>query len=333
MTVTTESGVNKKIIRNYINIAIIFGVMIAFHFIPAPAPITTLGMQVIGIFIGMIYGWMTCGMLWPSLAGILMLGFTEYCASPEAALGMALTNSTAMMMLVAFIAFNYVAGTGLTEWIATWLITRKFTIGKPWVFMIFLWVTGILIAGVFNVVILIIMMFEFVIPLFKEMGYTKDDMFPVYMLLGISANLGLCTVWPAFLPHSIYTRGIIASALGHPLTTLQYTMCIAVPLLTMVVTYIFVGKFILRIDTSKFKAGSAALAQKMQENKGKGLTTEQKHGAIVLALFILGCAVPAILPKTWPIISTLNRMGVVGVSTLTVIAVIVLMKKDWNYFN
>ena len=106
MTVTTESGVNKKIIRNYINIAIIFGVMIAFHFIPAPAPITTLGMQVIGIFIGMIYGWMTCGMLWPSLAGILMLGFTEYCASPEAALGMALTNSTAMMMLVAFIAFN-----------------------------------------------------------------------------------------------------------------------------------------------------------------------------------------------------------------------------------
>lgn len=131
-----------------------------------------------------------------------------------------------------------------------------------------------------------------------------------------------------FLPHSIYTRGIIASALGHPLTTLQYTMCIAVPLLTMVVTYIFVGKFILRIDTSKFKAGSAALAQKMQENKGKGLTTEQKHGAIVLALFILGCAVPAILPTTWPIISTLNRMGVVGVSTLTVIAVIVLMKKD-----
>lgn len=328
MTVTTESGVNKKIIRNYINIAIIFGVMIAFHFIPAPAPITTLGMQVIGIFIGMIYGWMTCGMLWPSLAGILMLGFSEYCASPEAALGMALTNATAMMMLVAFIAFNYVAGTGLTEWIATWLITRKFTIGKPWVFMIFLWVAGILIAGVFNVVILIIMMFEFVIPLFKEMGYTKDDMFPVYMLLGISANLGLCTVWPAFLPHSIYTRGIIASALGHPLTTLQYTMCIAVPLLTMVVTYIFVGKFILRIDTSKFKAGSAALAQKMQENKGKGLTTEQKHGAIVLALFILGCAVPAILPTTWPIISTLNRMGVVGVSTLTVIAVIVLMKKD-----
>jgi solute carrier family 13 (sodium-dependent dicarboxylate transporter), member 2/3/5 len=73
MSVVTETDTRKKIIRNYINIAIIFGVMIAFHFIPAPAPITTMGMQVIGIFIGMIYGWMTCGMLWPSLAGILML--------------------------------------------------------------------------------------------------------------------------------------------------------------------------------------------------------------------------------------------------------------------
>ena len=56
MSVVTETDTRKKIIRNYINIAIIFGVMIAFHFIPAPAPITTMGIQVIGIFIGMIYG-------------------------------------------------------------------------------------------------------------------------------------------------------------------------------------------------------------------------------------------------------------------------------------
>ena len=69
MTVATNPEIQKKIIRNYINIAIIFGVMILFHFIPAPAPITPLGMQIIGIFLGLIYGWSTCGMLWPSLAG------------------------------------------------------------------------------------------------------------------------------------------------------------------------------------------------------------------------------------------------------------------------
>ena len=328
MAVTTDPEVKKKIIRNYIDIAIVFGVMMIAHFIPAPAPMTPLGVQVIGIFVGMIYGWMTCGMLWPSLAGIFMLGFTEYCASPQAALGMAITNQTAFMSLCAFVAFNYVAQTGLTEYISNWLITRKFTIGKPWVFMTFLWSVGILVSGVFNSIILILMMFEFVIPLFKTMGYTKDDLFPTYMLLGISANIGLCTVWPAFLPHSIFTRGIISSSLGYSLTTLQYTMCIAVPLLTMFVLYILVGKFILRIDTSKFVNASEAMQSVMAERAGQGLTKEQRNGAIVLTLFILGCALPAILPTTWPFVSLLNRMGIVGVSALTVIAVIVLMKKD-----
>ena len=328
MTVATNPEAKKKIIRNYINIVIIFGVMILFHFIPAPAPITPLGMQIIGIFLGLIYGWATCGMLWPSLAGILMLGFTDYGVNPQTALGMAITNQTALMMMVAFIAFNYISGTGLTDVVARWLVTRKFTAGKPWVFVSFLFAAGILIAGVFNVIILIIVCFEFMTPLFKEMGFTKDDMFPTYMLMGISANIGILTVWPSFLPHALYTVGIITSAIGYSLSFVQYTMCITVPLLVMVVVYILLGKFIFRIDTSKFVEGSKLMMEQMDKSENKGLSAEEKSGAIVLALFILGLGLPAILPTTWPIISTLNRLGVVGVSTILIIAVIVLMRKD-----
>lgn len=328
MTVNTDTGIRKKTIRNYINIAIIFGVMIIAHFIPAPAPMTPLGVQVIGIFVGMIYGWMTCGMIWPSLAGILMLGFTEYCATPEAALGMAITNPTAIMSLTAFVALAYVSESGLVDYLSTWLVTRKFVLGKPWVFMLFVWIVGTFIGSISNCIIIILFMFQFLGPLFKEMGYTKEDMFPVYMILGVSSIIGMCTVWAPFLPASIYTRGIIASAVGHNLTSLQYVMCVTVPLFTMVLTYVLIGKFILRIDTSKFVNSTDMLLKKIEESSGKGLTAEQRNGAIVLIFFILGCAIPAILPTTWPIVSTLSRMGVVGVSTLTVIAVIVLMRRD-----
>lgn len=328
MTVTTDVDARKKIIRNYVNIAIIFGVMIVFHFIPAPAPITPLGMQVIGIFLGMIYGWTTCGMIWPSLAGILMLGFTDYGVNPQTALGMAITNQTAIMSLTAFIALNYVSESGLIDWIATWLVTRKFVIGKPWVFMCFLWGMGVIISGVFNVIVLILFMFEFLIPLFKEMGYTKEDMLPTYMLLGTSGIIGLLTVWPSFLPNSVYTRGIIASAIGYNLSTLQYMMCITLPLFVMAVMYVIVGKFILRVDTTKFAQSTDLMQKKIAEREGQGLDPEQKRGAYVLTFFVIGCALPSFLPNTWPIVSIFSRMGIVGVSLVTVIAVIVLMKHD-----
>lgn len=326
-----EKTAKSKIIHNYINLGVVFGVMILAHFIPAPAPITPLGVQIIGIFVGMIYGWATCGMLWPSLAGILMLGFTEFGGTPQNALGMAITNQTALMMLCCFVAFNYITDSGLTTVLARWLVTRKFTAGKPWVFVIFFMTAGILISGVFNSIILILVAFEFLTPLFKEMGYTKEDMFPTYLLLGVAVNLGMCTVWPAFLPHSIYTRGIIASALGYNLSTWQYTMCIAFPLLVMAVIYVLVGKFIIRVDTSKFAAGSQAMLQRMeQDGKNKKLSDDEKSGAIVLTIFVLGLLLPAVFPTTWPVISTLNHLGPVGVSLAIVIAVIVLMKKDGN---
>ena len=75
------------------------------------------------------------------------------------------------------------------------------------------------------------------------------------------------------------------------------------------------------------------MMEQMDKSENKGLSAEEKSGAIVLILFILGLGLPAIFPTTWPIISTLNRLGVVGVSMITVIAVIVLMTKDGTTFT
>ena len=83
----------KRIDKQGIWMAISLLIMISTHFMSGIGPITPLGMQVIGIFIGMIIGWSTCGMLVPSLLGILMLGLTDYTASPETSLGLLLTHN------------------------------------------------------------------------------------------------------------------------------------------------------------------------------------------------------------------------------------------------
>ena len=298
-------------LKKYVHPCIVVLIMLLGFVIPPVAPITEMGMAVIFIFAGMIWGWSTCGMLWPSLLGVVMLGFSGYAATPEAALGMMLTNTTFVATLVTMILFAYINEIGLLDILSTWVVTRKFAAGKPWTFMTFLFFAFVVIAPFAgNPVILILLGFNFVGPLLKKMGYTKEEALPTYMMIGISL-CGLAAVWPYFLPISIYTKGIIATAIGgYMLTGLQYTMCIAFPLILSMIIYLLVGKFIVRIDTKKFAEGSKYLLETTDTKIT--LTVDQKRGVAVLLLFCLAMLIPTVLPKTWAITQIFTQAGLVG---------------------
>ena len=66
-----------KTVKWYINVAISLSLMLFFRYIPAPEPMTQLGMTVIGIFAGAIYGWCTTNMIWPSIAALIIDIFSE----------------------------------------------------------------------------------------------------------------------------------------------------------------------------------------------------------------------------------------------------------------
>lgn len=66
---------NKK--SYYIHTVIMLAIAVAFYFIPAVEPLTPLGMKVLGVFLAMLYGWLFCDVVWPSLFGLLMLGVVD----------------------------------------------------------------------------------------------------------------------------------------------------------------------------------------------------------------------------------------------------------------
>jgi len=314
-------------LRKYIHPCIVVFFMLIGHVIPAPEPITPMGIQILCTFVGMIWGWSTCGMLWPSILGIIMLGFTDYAATPEAALGLMLTNTTFVASLVTVVLFAYINKSGLMDVVAKWVVSRKFAAGKPWVFMTFLFFALALLSPFMgNPIVMILVGFNFVTPVLKQMGYTKKDVLPTYMLLGIAMTGGFVP-WPFFMPGSIYTKGIISTAIGgEMLTNLQYTMCIAVPLVFSLVLYLLSGKFVIRVDTKKFAEGSKVLQE--SENASISLNEEQKRGAIVLLIFIAGMMLPSFLPKAWAITALVSRAGIVGVCVITTVALLILCKKD-----
>ena len=63
MSALSRSKDMKTYIHSIIGIIIMFG----FGYLPAPEPITPMGMQVLGIFIGLIYLWCLVDLLWPSV--------------------------------------------------------------------------------------------------------------------------------------------------------------------------------------------------------------------------------------------------------------------------
>ena len=69
------SANNSKSAKRYLLIAIAFLFIIFFRFIPGPEGLSASGMQVIGIFIGILILWMGEGVDWTSILAIGMLAF------------------------------------------------------------------------------------------------------------------------------------------------------------------------------------------------------------------------------------------------------------------
>lgn len=313
----------KAINKTFMHLCISFVIMLAGSFLPAPAPVTRMGMQVIFVFIGMIYGWCVSTMMWPSLLGILMLGLTEYMASSTASFTAFITNSSVLGMVTSFVVLGFLASSGLLVTIAKWIVTRKSLVGKPWKFIVVISLVVWFASAVFHTVVTMILFFSLILGLLKDMGYTKEDMLPTFMLMDIAIIAAFGAMWLPFMPNALFVQGLIFTSVGANLTTLQYLGCISLPSFLAVVVYLLVGRFLLRIDTTKFIKASESAADEIIE-----VTATQKHAIVALIIFVLGVGLPAVCPATWPPIAVLNRMGIVGVSIAVTIGLIVLNGKD-----
>lgn len=108
----------------YVNIIIMFALMFGIAQLPTFGQVTPLGMQILGIFVAVLYGWCTVNLLWPSLMGIVAVGMTEYCTMKEA-FAAAFGADIPLMIIVVFILAAYFEECGLNQYIATGLSAGK----------------------------------------------------------------------------------------------------------------------------------------------------------------------------------------------------------------
>lgn len=115
--------------KHYIYCAIMVALTFGIGMLPPIAEITPLGMKVLGIFVGTVFGWCTLGLLWPSMYALVILGSTGFCTVTEA-FSQAFGNSTPLILISVFVLAAYLEESGLSQYIANWFISRKIGEGR-----------------------------------------------------------------------------------------------------------------------------------------------------------------------------------------------------------
>lgn len=301
----------KKDTMYYINSAITVIIMFGFGSLPPVDPITPLGMQILGIFLGLLYGWTFVDQVWPSILGMVALSLTNY-MSLKGLMAAGFGSNTVMLMWFMLIIAALVDSAGVSRFIAIFFISRKFVLGKPWIFIsMFLFVTFIL-SAMTSTVPAIVVCWSILYSVLKAVGYKSGDNFSSYMVVGVVFS---CLIGLALLPWKtvqMVVLGMFEKMAGYSMDYLSYISVTLPVCIVCLIAYILMGKVIFKPDVSKLKA----ITKDSFNPEDLQVNTYQKIIILLMVVLVILLLVPSIMPKTWAITNILNGLGAHGVAFL-----------------
>ena len=305
--------------KYYINCIIGILIMIVGRFIPPVLTFTELGMEVMGIFIGTLYLWIsTNSITWPSILALIMLGMGNYYEGSFAkAMTAALSNTTMQMLVLSLSIFSLLTTTKVADQISSRIISSKFVNNHPWALTVAIIMIAYLCAMLKAPYIVIYICWDFIYTICKQTGYTKDDRWTKMVITGVpfATTVGMVT-----LPYSIAAvggYGILSSLSNNKYTfnAGKYTLFAQLFGIVVMVIYFLICRFIVRPDMKKLKGIDLGI-------EIKPFTKEQKFALFIAGLYLLIAIVPAITPADWFISKLYKQLSLVGVGALVLVVLL-----------
>jgi sodium-dependent dicarboxylate transporter 2/3/5 len=237
-----ESGTSKKesfLKKDFygINIHVIIGLALMFgiRFLPVPAPMSPVGLGLLGIFIGTIYLWATCSFAWPSILSLVAGSFYVNFIFPPAGPGIWKTaaeswgNWVVLYIFAILLILHALNQSGFPNRLALWFLTRRFAQKSPWAFT-YVFLSVVLLFTLFiDVTPAQIFFFSLAYTMFEKLGYKQGDKYPMMILIGITF---ICCLGFGMTPigHTlvIIGMGVFAGASHTSIGILQY-MLVGIP--------------------------------------------------------------------------------------------------------
>lgn len=174
----------KKFDSLYIHIIICAALMIGFGYIPPVAPLTPEGMRIIGIFIGMVYGWLTSGMIWPNLLAIVIVVLYNVTTLANF-LVIGLGADTTALMIFSVILISAVNESGVGRFLAAWILSRKILTGRPWLFTTVFLLSCMLLTSFANPYVMILVFWGMLYNVLNMFGIKPFEKYTNVMVGGV----------------------------------------------------------------------------------------------------------------------------------------------------
>ena len=323
MSVPLQNAPTKKNeeLIHYANVLITLLLMFGFRFIPAPAPITPYGMAILGVFIGVIWGWSTSsvGMVWTSLLAVVAVGFTDYGAVAQS-ISAIFASDTVMLLLMGMFLMGPIQKSDLGEWLVMKFMTAKLIKGRPWRFTaMIIFCTGIM-GFLANGFVVSLFMLAILGKLFEQAGYAKGDRYPIMLIIGMFISLmSFSTIFP-FRGWALYCLSAFKGAMGVGLDYGKFIIVAAIFYLVCSLGYLALMA-LLRCDVSKMK--SIDLSE-YEQKYAHGLNVYQKTVLALTLAWVFGCMLVSFFSGNTGFGWVLKTLGACGVTLLVVVTFFVI---------
>lgn len=290
----------------------IIGILIMFGFgsLEPFNPITPLGMQVLGVFIGVIYLWSFVSVLWPSLLGMIALGLTQY-ASMKDVLMASFGDTVTVLLLFAMILFGAIQHAGVTRYISRWFLTRKVINGRPVVFsFIFIFTTYVLAALSASVLPPILLMWSILYDVLNDVGYKKGEKYTTIMVIGTLFGAISGQAAKPFTGSALMVVGSFEKVTKLHLDYLPYMLFGFIMSTLGIILFTLLIKYVFKPDMNKIANIST---ERFEQEKLPAMTLQQKTLFASMFGYLILILIPSILPKTIGFVALLNKIGPFGV--------------------
>lgn len=302
---------------------IVFLAMFGFGYLPTIGGIPHLGMQILGIFIGLLIGWLTVGFIYPSLLAVIALGLTDYTTIAEA-LSSGFGNNTTIIILLMFIFTAYLNGAGVSEYIAKWLLSRKSLVGHPWRFTFIIWLSAFIISAVTYIYPAILLMWSITYDVCLNLGYKRKDAYPMLVVIGIVTFAGMGYYFMPIKAIALMSYGSLSTLSGglYSVDFLKYVICSSLYIILSGIAFFIVSKYVLKPDITPLLKINEATFENYRTQK---INNNTKIAFIALCTFIVLMVLSCLIPKSVPILGpALRSLTIAGCAIIVIIGLLII---------
>ncbi len=268
--------------------------LLVFLLLPPIAPLTSLGMKVIGIFLFTAVWWATVSIGYPSVLCLVLIALT----------GILTPNQTFAASYGSWITLFFLGSCGLTMGLratgysrrfALWFVSRRFVAGHPWRLVGMFLLSCAILGSVMTAGATAIVSIAVAEPMLEALGYKKGDKFAATFMMGIAwAATTALAMTPFGHAGNILIIEWIKRDFGYHISFLHF-LVFGIPTgLAILGTLLLVYRYIVNPDVSRVKELSSGYIADEIHRLGP-LKTEEKIAVGTFLIVIVWWLLPSFL--------------------------------------